>query len=123
APLTVNTQLSWDGRAFTLINPGDTTTTLLPENGTPIQIPSDFFFQLLDTGVITRLRAEEDPSVSPEGDRLMDMASPEDQRQATVRFEKVIAYLNGEKEHYAGVPPRTLHRWVARFREAEEQFG
>jgi putative transposase len=63
APLVVNTQLLWDGRAFTLINPGDTTTTLLPEKGTPIQIPSDFFFQLLDTGVITRLPTSEDPPV------------------------------------------------------------
>ncbi len=123
APLVVNTTLLWDGRAFTLLNPGDTTTTLLPEKGTPIQLPSGFFFQLLDTGVITRLQAEEDPPVSPEVDHLMDRASPEDQRQATARFEKVMAYLNGEKERYAGVPPRTLHRWVARFREAEEQLG
>src|SRR6266702_395768 len=123
APLAVNTTLLWDGRAFTLLNPGDTTTTLLPEKGTPIQLPSGFFFQLLDTGVITKLRAEEDPPVSPEVDRLMERASPEDQRQAVVRFEKVMAYLNGEKERYAGVPPRTLHRWVARFREAEEQLG
>ncbi len=123
APLAVNTPLLWDGRAFTLINPGDTTTTLLPEKGTPIQIPSGFFFQLFDIGVITRLRPEEDMTVSPEVDRLMDRATPDDQRQANVRFEKVIAYLNGEKERYAGVPPRTLHRWVARFREAEEQLG
>lgn len=123
APLAVNTTLLWDGRAFTLINPGDTTTTLLPEKGTPIQIPSDFFFQLLDAGVITRVHAEEDAPVSPEVDRLMDRATPDDQRQANARFEKVMAYLNGEKEHYAVVPPRTLHRWVARFREAEEQLG
>jgi putative transposase len=123
APLAVNTTLLWDGRAFTLINPGDTTTTLLPEKGTPIQIPSGFFFHLLDTGVITRLRAEEDAPVSPEVDRLMDRASPADQRQANERFEKVMAYLQGEKDRYAGVAPRTLHRWVARFREAEETLG
>jgi len=123
APLAVNTTLLWDGRAFTLINPGDTTTTLLPEKGTPIQIPSGFFFHLLDTGVITRLRAEEDAPVSPEVDRLMDRASPTDQRQANERFEKVMAYLQGEQDRYAGVAPRTLHRWVARFREAEETLG
>ena len=123
APLAVNTTLLWDGRAFTLINPGDTTTTLLPEKGTPIQIPSGFFFHLLDTGVITRLHAEEDAPVSPEVDRLMDRASPADQRQANERFEKVMAYLQGEKDRYAGVAPRTLHRWVARFREAEERLG
>src|SRR5258708_37429694 len=108
APLAVNTQLLWDGRAFTLINPGDTTVTLLPEQGTPIQIPSGFFFQLLDTGVITRLPASEDPPVSPEVDRLMDQATPDDQRQAAIRFEKVMAYLHGEKERYATVPQRTI---------------
>jgi putative transposase len=123
APLAANTQLLWDGRAFTLINAGDTATALLPEKGAPIQIPSDFFFQLLDTGVITRLRVEEDPPVSPEVDRLMDRATPQDERQAVARFEKVMAYLNGEKERYADVAPRTLRRWVARFREAEEQLG
>lgn len=123
APLAVNTQLLWDGRAFTLINPGDTTTTLLPEKGTPIQIPSDFFFQLLETGVISRLPVLEDPPVSPEVDRLMDQATPDDHRQAVARFGKVMAYLNGEKEQYAKIPPRTLYRWVARFREAEEQLG
>jgi putative transposase len=123
APLAVNTTLLWDGRAFTLINPGDTTTTLLPDKGTPIQIPSGFFFQLLDTGVITRLRPEEEAPVSPEVDRLMDGASPADQRQANARFEKVMVYLQGEKDRYADVAPRTLHRWVARFREAEETLG
>jgi len=33
--------------------------------GPPIQILSDFYFQLLDTGVIARLRPEEDVPVSP----------------------------------------------------------
>ena len=122
-PLAPNTTLLWDGRAFTLVNPGDTSITLLPDKGPPVQIPSDFFFQLLDTGVITRLRPEEDAPVSPEVDRLMDQATPADQRQANERFEKVMAYINGEKDRYAGVAPRTLHRWVARFREAEVKYG
>ena len=122
-PLTPNTTLLWDGRAFTLVNPGETTITLLPDKGPPVQVPSDFFFQLFDTGVITRLRPEEDAPISPEVDRLMDQATPADQRQANARFEKVMAYINGEKDCYAGVAPRTLHRWVARFREAEEQLG
>jgi putative transposase len=95
----------------------------LPEKGIPIQIPSGFFFQLLDTGVITRFPVGDVPPVSPETDRLIDLASPDDERQAIKRLEKVMAYLQGEKERYADVPPRTLHRWVARFREAEEQLG
>jgi putative transposase len=98
------------------------TTTLLPDKGAPIQIPSGFFFQLLDTGVITRLRAEEDAPASPEVDRLMDRATLADLRQANERFAKVMAYLQGEKDRYADVAARTLHRWVARFREAEERL-
>src|SRR5262249_54463590 len=35
APLAVNTLLLWDGLGFTLINPGETTTTLLSEQGQP----------------------------------------------------------------------------------------
>src|SRR5205085_11353075 len=53
----------------------------------------------------------------------LDRASPDDQCQANERFEKVMAYLQGEKDRYAGVAPRTLHRWVARFREAEVRLG
>lgn len=41
--LPVNTQLLWDGRNFTLVNFGETTTTLLPEIGEPLQIPSAFW--------------------------------------------------------------------------------
>ncbi len=123
-PLATNTALLWDGRCFTVVNPGETTTTLLPEKGPPIQIPSSFFFQLLETGVITRLNQQEDlPAPSREVDLLMDHASPSDLRQANERFEKVVAYLQGEKDRHAGIAPRTLHRWVASFRSAEEQFG
>src|SRR6266851_3405431 len=123
-PLVTNATLLWDGRCWTLVNPGETTTTLLPEKGPPIQIPSSFFFHLLDTGVITPLRPDtHPPSASLEVDRLMDRASPSDLCQANERFAMVIAYLQGEKDRYAGIAPRTLHRWVARFREAETQFG
>jgi putative transposase len=123
-PLATNTLLLWDGLCWTLINPGETTTTLLSEKGQPVQIPSSLFFQLLDTGVITRLgQGEELPASSLEVDRLMDQASPADLRQANERFEKVIAYLQGEKDQYTGIAPRTLHRWVASFRLAEETLG
>jgi putative transposase len=84
-PLTPNITLLWDGRAFTLVNPGETTITLLPDKGPPIQVPSDFFFQLFDTGVITRLRPEEDAPISPDVDRLMDQATPDDKCQANER--------------------------------------
>ncbi len=122
--LPTNTTVLWDERSFTVVNHGETTTTLLPEKGQPIQIPSSFFLQLFETGVITRLGQGEDlPVGSRDVEYLLDQASPSDQAQANTRFTLVEAYLHGEKERYAHIPPRTLHRWVARFREAESQFG
>jgi putative transposase len=55
APLTLaaNTRLRWDGRLWTLVNLGETTTTLLPEIGQPLQISSAFFYQLLNGGTIS----------------------------------------------------------------------
>src|SRR5258707_1183282 len=74
--LSTNTMLLWDGRGFTLVNPGETTTTLLPEKGPPLQVPSTFFFHLLETGEITRLRPEGDPpATAPEVDQLLDHAT------------------------------------------------
>jgi putative transposase len=124
APLSPNITLLWDGLCWTLINPGESTTTLLSEKGQPVQIPSSLFFQMLDTGAITQLsRGEELPRSNPEVDRRMSEATPIDLRQANERFAVVMAYLQGEKDKYVQVAPRTLHRWVARFREAEETLG
>lgn len=122
--LPTNTQLLWDGRSFTLINPGETTTTLLPEKGPPVQISSTFFFHLLEKGEIKRLGTDGDPpATAPEVDQLLDRATSIDQRKATERFAMVSAYLQGEKDKCATIAPRTLHRWVKLFREAEARLG
>jgi putative transposase len=124
APLTPNTPLLWDGLCWTLINPGETTTTLLSEKGQPVQLPSSLFFHALDEGSIRPLgRTEEQPQTSPVVDHRLSQATPEDLRQANERYAQVVAYLQGEKETYAKTPSRTLHRWVASFREAEETLG
>ncbi len=51
--LVANASLVWDGRLWRLVNMGETTTTLLPERGEPMQLPSGFFLQLLDSGCIS----------------------------------------------------------------------
>src|SRR6266446_10559169 len=47
--LHANAQLDWDGKRWTLLNLGDTTTTLLPEEGALIQLETPMFLQLVDT--------------------------------------------------------------------------
>jgi putative transposase len=64
--LVANTCLIWDGRLWTLVNLGETTTTLLPEVGQPLQLPSAFFLQLLDGGTISLPEDEAQETFTPE---------------------------------------------------------
>ena len=121
--LTVNTKLHWDGRMWTLINRGETTVTLLPEVGQPMQLPAEFFLGLLDSGVISLPQTEAEPSTSESVRRLMAAASPAALAKANHRFHLVQAYFGRQTALYRDVVPRTLRRWVKRFREAEAQYG
>jgi putative transposase len=93
--LNPNTTLMWDGRLWTLLNLGETTTTLLPEVSLPIQCQSDFFLQLLSDGTISLPKTES--STPTEVRRLMDVASPADLSSANRRFQKLQAYTNSQK--------------------------
>jgi putative transposase len=115
-PLIANTRLRWDGRLWTLVNLGETTTTLLPEIGQPLQISSAFFYQLLDGGAISFPEAE--GATNPEVMALMEGASPSDLRAANQRFEAVMAGTVADD-----ISKRTLGRWVKQFREAELKYG
>jgi putative transposase len=123
AGLSTNTALLWDGRAWTLLNLGETTTTLLPETGLPMQFPSSFFLQLLSTGTITVLHPTEQLLTHPEVERLMAGASPADLRWANERFRLVQAYLEHRAEMYTGTSPRTLRRWTKAFQQAQASLG
>lgn len=122
AHLVVNTPLVWDERPWTVINLGERATTLLPEQGPPIQLPSAFFLQLLETGTISPLEREE-VTTSPEVSRRMAVASPKDLRQANQRFEVVQAYLQHRTDVAASVTLRTIRRWTKQFQEAQASCG
>lgn len=122
--LLPNTPLIWDGRQWTLVNLGETTTILLPTDGQPIQLPSAFFLQLLLGGTIRRLDALSEGTANQLGTDRMNAASPGDLKEANRRLMKVMAYLQPEApEITSDIPKRTLSRWVKQFREAEIKYG
>lgn len=123
--LQVNTRLLWDGRNFTLINLGETTTTLLPEVGEPLQIPSAFFLRLFDARTIVVAGSGKLPPERKEVKARMEAASYDDRRIANERFCLVMAYLEKDRDQIAAAPysERTIRRWVADFRAAEASFG
>ena len=123
--LHANAPLLWDGRRWTLLNLGDTTTTLLPEVGTLIQMETSLFLQLVDTQAITVPEPSLSPaaSLSAEVHHLLTQVGPEALDIANQRYRLVEAYQNKQKDAYKGTPPRTIRDWQASFRDAEVRYG
>jgi putative transposase len=121
--LLPNTLLVWDSQLWTLVNLGEKTTTLLPEVGQPMQLPTAFFLQLFDSGTINIHTSETHATINEKVRELMDAASPTDLQTANRRFHLVQAYFQHRTDIYKDIPQSTLSRWVKQFREAEATFG
>jgi putative transposase len=118
--------LLWDGRRWTLVNLGHTTTTLLPEVGPPLQVDTRFFVHLVDTQTITvpeHPQAVHLTTLAHEVHRHLADAGPAALEVANRRFRLVEAYQQRQRAFCEGIPPRTIRSWAARFRDAEARFG
>jgi putative transposase len=124
--LTPNTPLEWNGQGWTLLNLGKTTTTLQPDRGLPVELPSAYFLHLVETHTIT-IQAVAPTSaletLSTQVQEQLTTAGPDALAVANRRYRLVQAYQHGPPERYEGTPPRTIRDWVARFREAEVVWG
>lgn len=124
-PIATNTRLLWDGRIWTLVNLGETTTTLLPEHGEPMQLSSSFFLHLLETRTIILPKGEVLEDVRTEAQDRLVTASKADLQTANERFCLVSAYLERDKEQVrqAPVSERTLRRWAQAYQAALLSYG
>jgi putative transposase len=119
-----NTVLMWDSQLWTLVNYGETKTTLLPESGFPIELPTSFFLQLFDSGAIkVHLKEATDTTINETVRKKMDGASPAHLKEANRKFNIVQAYFQKNTDIYKDIKPRTLRRWVQQFREAKLEYG
>jgi len=119
--LTANSRLLWDGHLFTVLNLGQTTTTLQAETGAVVEIPRTDFVRLLDTGTMTVPRVPGASSVvalHTDVQRTWSTASERDLEIATRRYQALHSPATA-----SGVPARTLRLWAARFRAAEATYG
>jgi putative transposase len=121
--LLPNTSLVWDSQLWQLVNLGETTTTLLPNVGQPMQLPTAFFRQLFDSGTIKIHPKEKEATINNEVRAKMDAANSASLLSANRRFHLVQAYFQRHTEIYQDIPQSTLRRWVKQFREAETTFG
>ncbi|WP_139305773.1 Mu transposase C-terminal domain-containing protein [Paenibacillus sp. GP183] len=116
-------KVQWDGRAWTILNHGETTTILLGESNEQLPLTNEVFIDLIKSGDIQNLRAdfkEEDELLS----EILSTAGPMDLEKAIRRFNIVFPLINCEMSvEDSGIPSRTLRGWISDYKKGEEVHG
>jgi putative transposase len=115
--ISVGTPLWWDGKPWTVFNPGMTAMTLLSEDHQLKEIPNQDFETLLREGKVTGLSSQREGEGYGAARMLLDKASPKHLEVALQRYRALGNHADGS------VPPRTLRRWRTSFHEAQILYG
>ncbi len=113
----VGAQLWWDGRPWTVLNPGATEVTLLSEDHQLKELSVEVVDTLLRNGKITGLPSQRESDGQTAAGMLLEKACPKHLETALQRYRA----LGNPAE--VKVSPRTLRRWRARFHAAEASYG
>ena len=115
--------IGWDGRTWTIVNPGEKTISLLAEDEALTELPVSVFEKLTREGRIHGLPAKQECAGRPET-AVLAAAGEMDLSVANRRFNAVLCQLRGEPAPAnCQVSARTLRLWVSRYRKAEGCFG
>jgi transposase InsO family protein len=112
--------VEWDSRGWTVLNAGINQISLLAEDGAIIEIPSDKLRERMQWKHIEVSSGSGDNNAPPVQRRLL-LASEADLSDATRRYQVISQALRGEP--HEAVPPRTLRRWAAAYRAAQDELG
>jgi transposase InsO family protein len=116
---TAGSSLTWDGKAWTLANAGDTTISLVGEDHSFSEIDICVFETLVKEGRIIGNGTSEPHS---EVARLLASASENDLKIANDHFDLVHRHLDNKlSASELGVAERTLRFWTAQYRQAKEK--
>jgi|SRR5579872_666243 len=113
--------VSWDGRPWRIANIGDSKIALLHESGEVLEVGEAAAESLIRDGRIRQSGADHGHE-RPISDQLIQ-ANEEDLRVANRRAAIVRRHVSGDPALNEQVTPRTLRRWILRYRAAESQFG
>jgi putative transposase len=118
---TAGSSLTWDGKAWTVANAGDTRISLIGEDHSFSEINICVFETLVKKGRITGNGTSESHS---EIARMLASASEHDLKIANDHFDLVHRHLGNKlSASELGVPERTLRFWTAQYRQAKEKYG
>ncbi|HLZ29584.1 MAG TPA: integrase [Chloroflexota bacterium] len=119
--VTPGARYDWDGLTWELLNAGKV-LSLRSSDGRLVALDQDQFDGLVRIGSLRGASAPEDGGGLPEEVRqVLAKSSPRDLEIANFRSEIATAYLSGQG--FSGVPDRTVERWAAAYRAAEQKYG
>ncbi|MBW4677809.1 MAG: DDE-type integrase/transposase/recombinase [Desmonostoc geniculatum HA4340-LM1] len=116
-------KIQWDGRAYVILNDGETSISLLAQDSqTTVELPHESLKLLVKSGKITGLMATNSQKKQEIIDKLRN-ASQEDLAMANFRYKKIKPILEGESHSKIDVSDRTLRHWVSKYKKAELLHG
>ena len=114
----------WDGRPWTIVNVGETTTTLLDEKSAVIELLNARFEALVLQGKIIGLAVSgEQASLSEEALERIMKANKDALAEANGRYAIIKPVLEGHRPADTTTPARTIRDWAAKYREAAQTLG
>src|SRR5215213_1607480 len=121
--MKVGTSLQWDGKGWTIVNVGGTIISLVSEEKAVTEIPIAAFEKLVQDNRITSLILTAS-IIHPEVAKRLAQADKISFAEANRRYKIVHTYLSGEPLPLkVNISERTLRRWSARYRMAQEAYG
>lgn len=121
--IAVGTPVAWDGRAWTIVNPGETAITLLGEDKLCVDVPTAAFEDLLKRGKLLALPTQTHAEISTAAQDRLAQTHPKDLAEATRRYHIIAPYLAGHPPATNTTPARTIRLWVSLWRAAERDYG
>lgn len=122
--LQAGAPIVWDGRRWTILNAGATTTTLLAGDGTLIEVPNPRFQALVSQGKLIGLtETPEQGNLSQQVRERFMGASKDALKEASRRYKLIKPVLDGQISTENTSLGRAMRRWIARYRQAVQECG
>ncbi len=118
--LAAGSPVAWDGRRWTIANPGQTTTALLAEDGNLVELSNAALEALVGQGKLVGVAEQAQAGISVEARERLARASPDDFREANRRHAIIASRLAGGTSAIGTTPARTFRYWLAKWRQAEQ---
>jgi putative transposase len=122
--LQAGAPIVWDGRPWTILNAGATTTALIASDGTLIEVPNPRFQTLVSQGKLIGLtEVPEQGNLSQEVRERFIGASKDALKEASRRYKLIKPVLDGQISTENTSLGRTMRRWIAKYRKALQECG